>query len=185
MKLHLGCWKRHIRGFIHIDLCDMPHIDFKSSIDHLPFISDSSVELIYCSHALEYFDRFEAKRVLSEWLRTLAPGGEIRLAVPNFSALVELYRISGSVDKILGPMFGRMEINADAANPTVIYHKTAYDEKSLRETLLDAGFIDPCLWDWRLTDHANVDDHSQAYFPHMLKEGGLHLSLNMAAFKPK
>jgi hypothetical protein len=33
IKLHLGCWHRYIPGFIHIDLCDMEHIDYKSSID--------------------------------------------------------------------------------------------------------------------------------------------------------
>jgi len=28
MKLHLGCWHRHIPGFVHVDLCDMDHIDY-------------------------------------------------------------------------------------------------------------------------------------------------------------
>ncbi len=185
MKLHLGCWKRYIRGFVHIDLCDLPHIDFRSNIDHLPFIADASVELIYCSHAFEYLDRFEAKQALNEWLRVLVPGGEVRLAVPNFSALVELYQLTGTIDKVLGPLFGRMQIDTDPADSKIIFHKTVYDEPSLRNTLLNAGFIEPCLWDWRLTEHSSVDDHSQAYFPHMHKEDGLHLSLNMAAFKPK
>jgi predicted SAM-dependent methyltransferase len=29
IKLHLGCGKRYIPGFIHIDLADYPHIDYK------------------------------------------------------------------------------------------------------------------------------------------------------------
>jgi hypothetical protein len=32
IKLHLGCWHRVIPGFVHVDLCDMPHIDHQSSI---------------------------------------------------------------------------------------------------------------------------------------------------------
>ena len=53
MKLNLGCWHRYIPGFIHVDLCYMPHIDHISNIDSLPFISDESVDLIYVSHAFE------------------------------------------------------------------------------------------------------------------------------------
>ena len=56
MKLNLGCWHRYIPGFIHVDLCDMPHIDHISNIDNLPFISDESVDLIYVSHAFEDFE---------------------------------------------------------------------------------------------------------------------------------
>ena len=56
MKLHLGCWHRYISGFVHIDLCDMPYIDYKTSIDNLSIIDDKNVELIYNSHSFEYFD---------------------------------------------------------------------------------------------------------------------------------
>ena len=40
IKVHLGCWHRFIPGFVHVDLCDMPHIDHMSSIDLLPFFTD-------------------------------------------------------------------------------------------------------------------------------------------------
>ena len=52
IKLHLGCWHRVIPGFVHVDLCDMPHIDYQSFIDALPFISDAAARLVYCCHAL-------------------------------------------------------------------------------------------------------------------------------------
>ena len=38
-------------------------------------------------------------------------------------------------------------------------------------------------WDWRKTDHSNIDDYSQAYLPHMNKENGLLVSLNIEAKK--
>lgn len=183
IKLNLGCWHRHIPGFIHVDFCEMPHIDYKSSIDKLPFFSDDTVDLIYCSHALEYFDRFEAKRVLAEWRRILRPGGLLRLAVPNFASLMKVYEVTGELDRVLGPLYGRMEIQA-TDGPRTLFHKTTYDEKSLSSLLLDCGFVDPAKWDWRNTEHANIDDHSQAYFPHMEKESGIHISLNIQAYKP-
>lgn len=178
-KVHLGCWHRFIPGFLHVDLCDLPHIDFKSEISNLSFLSDDSVELLYCSHAFEYFDRVEAVQLLGEWRRVLKPGGIIRLSVPNFESLLQIYRkTDGDLNKILGPLFGRMEISTSMGLRT-IYHKTTYDEHSLTKIFLENGFSDPRHWDWRKTEHSEIDDHSQAYFPHMEKDSGLLVSLNM------
>ena len=56
MKLHLGCSKRYIPGYIHVDAIDFPHIDHVSGIDRLSFIGDSSVEVIYNCHVLDHFN---------------------------------------------------------------------------------------------------------------------------------
>lgn len=77
VKLNLGCWHRNIPGFINVDLCDMPHIHYKTSIDKLDMFEDGSVDLIYSSHSLAYFDRIEVKALLQEWRRVLAGGGGI------------------------------------------------------------------------------------------------------------
>ena len=34
MKLHLGCGKRYIPGYVHVDAVDYPHVDQVSSIDN-------------------------------------------------------------------------------------------------------------------------------------------------------
>jgi predicted SAM-dependent methyltransferase len=180
MKVHLGCWHRVIPGFLHVDLCDMPHIDFKSSIDKLPFFKDESVKLIYCSHAFEYFDRDEASLVLQEWRRVLEPGGILRLAVPDFENLIRVYQQSGNLARILGPLYGKMEIGT-TEGPRTLYHKTVYDERSLASLLTESGFERPQRWDWRSTEHSEIDDHSQAYFPHMQKDNGILVSLNIQA----
>lgn len=182
IKVHLGCWHRVIPDFIHVDLCDMPHIDHKSGIDHLPFFDNNSVALIYCSHALEYFDRDDARRVLAEWHRVLAPGGILRLAVPDFAALIKVYLQTGELARVLGPLYGKMTITTKNG-PATLYHKSTYDEASLSTLLLENGFTKPQRWNWRTTEHAHVDDHSQAYFPHMQKDTGLLVSLNMQARK--
>ena len=184
VKAHLGCWHRVIPGFIHVDLCDLPHIDYNSSIDSLPFFADAAVDLIYCSHALEYFDRDQARRVLKEWYRVLVPGGLLRLAVPNFEALIKVYQSSGELNSLLGPLYGKMQIPSTHGGYTTLYHKTTYDEASLRSLLQDCGFVSTEKWDWRNTEHAAVDDHSQAYFPHMQKDTGILVSLNLQARKP-
>ena len=183
VNLHLGCWHRHIPGWVHVDLCDMPHIDHKTGIDDLPMFEDESVDLIYSSHSFEYFDRQQAAVVLAEWRRVLKPGGTLRLAVPDFEALTEVYRRAGKVEAVVGPLYGRMEISTPEG-PATLYHKTVYDYASL-STLLEAnGFANVRRYDWRNTVHKDYDDHSQAYFPHMDKDGGLLISLNVEADRP-
>ena len=182
MKLHLGCWTRYIEGYVHVDLCDLPHIDYKSSIDSLPFIHTNSVDTIYCSHAFEYFDRQMAPLVLREWRRVLKPGGILRLSVPDFAALIKVYEATNDINKVLGPLFGRMEVaNVDPIQ--IIYHKTVYDFNSMFALLESEGFVNINRYDWRDTEHSAIDDHSQAYFPHMDKENGLSISLNIESKK--
>jgi predicted SAM-dependent methyltransferase len=182
LKLHLGCGKCFIPGFTHIDVADFPHIDYKLDLRDLPTFSDESAELIYCSHALEYFEAAEAPQVLREWYRVLHRGGVLRLAVPDFEALVEVYRRYRDLSLILGPLYGKVGIRG--APQQVIYHKTVYDFSSLERVLENVGFRNVRRYDWRQTIHKDYDDCSQAYIPHMQKETGLLISLNVEADKP-
>jgi predicted SAM-dependent methyltransferase len=185
MKLHLGCWNRYLPGFVHVDLCDLPHIDHQRSIDDLSIFDDNSATLIYSSHSFEYFDRNEGVNVLKEWFRVLKKGGVLRLAVPDFDALINIYKKTGILENILGPLYGRMEIETNKLNKDTkyIYHKTSYNYNELETILLSSGYTNIKKYDWKKTIHLNYDDHSQAYFPHMDKENGLLLSLNIEAQK--
>jgi len=173
-KLHLGCgWRNFGPDWVHIDGGDYDHLDSHSVCD-LPY-EDKSVDLIYASHVLAYFDREEAETVLREWRRVLKEGGTLRIATPDFEAMNTLYT-SGeyTLDSFLGPLYGKMSMG-----DRTIYHKTAYDTESLKNLLLKAGFRDIIIYDWQDTVHAQFDDHSQAYLPHMDKESGTLISLNM------
>ena len=182
LQLHLGCGKRHIPGFIHIDLDDFPHIDYRSGIDRLPMFADEAAELIYCCHALQYFDRTEAREVLSEWRRVLRTGGTLRCSVPDVDALARVYQNTDDLNEILGPLYGRIVVRTTEGNP-VLYHRTAYDYRSLEQLLLETGFRSVCRYDWRQTIHKDYDDLSQADKPHMDKEHGSLISLNVEAVK--
>ena len=178
MKLHLGCGPRHIPGFIHVDLLRAPHVDIVGPVERLP-MGDATVSLIYASHVLEHFGRIEYKAVLKEWFRVLAPGGILRLAVPDFAACAALYYESGLTDRLsglVGLLVGGQRDGYD-------YHKMVFDEASLRLDLLETGFAEVRRWDWRTTEHAGVDDYSQAYIPHLRKEDGRLMSLNIEAVK--
>lgn len=179
MKLHLGCGKRNFGSdWIHIDGGNFAHLDYYDITDLSQF-DDETVNLIYASHVFEYFDREEIVHILHEWKRVLKPDGILRLAVPNFKVFCELYtkNVYGC-DRFLGSLYGKMYMG-----DKTIYHKTVYDDVALSKVLIDAGFKYTRLWDWRTTDHSHIDDCSQAYLPHMDKENGVHMSLNMEAIK--
>jgi len=177
--LNLGCGSKSIPGFTHIDLADYPHIDYKHDIKTLPMFKNNSVDLIYCCHALEYFDRQEAEEALKEWYRVLKKGGNLRLAVPDFKAITDVYQKYGDLGHIgiLGPLYGRIKLGNK-----FIYHKTVYDLTSLRRLLKSVGFKEVEKYDWHKTIHRNYDDFSRAYVPHM-DEKGILISLNVEAKK--
>lgn len=177
IKLHLGCgWRNFGLDWIHIDGGDYEHLNYKD-ITRLPF-EDNSVDLIYASHVLEYFDRDEVKVLLTEWKRVLKSNGILRLAVPDFLKLTWVYQDTKDINIILGPLFGKMRMG-----DTNIYHKTVYDFKSLKILLEELGFLNIVPYNWKDIDHSHFDDHSQAYYPHMDKENGLLISLNIEAVK--
>ncbi len=178
MKLHLVCVKRDFGPvWVSIDGGDFPHLH-SHDITKLPF-EDNTVDLIYSSHVLEYFDRAEVVDVLNEWKRVLKPNGVLRLAVPDFRMMTMLYLNNGyPLESFLGPIFGKMPMGAQT-----IYHKTTYDFDSLKNVLESLGFIDVKKYDWKTTEHSSHDDHSQAYIPHMDKENGTLISLNVECVK--
>ncbi len=182
MKLHLGCGEKYLHGYLHIDLSDYPHIDYKWRVDSLPMVEDNTVELIYASHVLEYFSDVEAISVLQEWHRVLQPGGILRLAVPDFEALVTVYRTTDIIGLITGPIFGTWKVSPEVT----VSHKCLYNKIKLANYLYAAGFRHVREW-YPLqvfTDkNDNFDDFSQAYIPHMDKTNGKCISLNLEADK--
>lgn len=145
-------------------------------IDHLPFIENNTVEVIYACHLLEHFKRRDFKRVLTEWFRVLAPGGILRIAVPDFEQAIKIYKKTDDLENIMGMLYG-------GQNYLYNMHYNIFDYKKLSSALNDIGFKKVSRYDWRETEHAHIDDFSQAYYPHMDKENGIQHSLNVEAIK--
>ena len=177
LKINLGCgWRDFGEGWVHIDGGDYDHIESKNICD-LPY-EDGSVDLIYASHVIEYFDREEVQVLLINWQSKLKKGGILRLAVPDFSSMSRLYQDGAfNLDSFLGPLYGKMKMQEN-----LIYHKTTYDFISLKNILNEIGFKDIQLWDYNNVDHGHIDDYSKSYIPHMDKNGTL-MSLNIQAIK--
>lgn len=178
-RLHLGCGKRHIAGFYHVDIQPYPHVDHVGAVEKLDFIADGTVELIYACHVLEHFGRFQVIDVLREWYRVLRPGGVLRLAVPDFAACAAIYYEEGLKDGLSGLVGLVCGGQRDATD----FHRMIFDAPLLSGLLFQSGFSAVRRWDWRETEHADIDDYSQAHLPHLDKETGRLMSLNLEAEK--
>ena len=176
IKLHLGCGNRYIPCFVHVDLADYPHIDYKSDVSDLSMFEDNSADLIYACHVLEHFKRYEVGRVLKEWHRVLKRGGILRVAVPDFEAIVKVYEKYRDIELIMGLLYGGQDYEYN-------FHHVGFDLKYLEKLFKKVGFKNIHRYDWRKTIHKDYDDFSQAYIPHMDKEHGILMSLNVECEK--
>ena len=176
MKLHVGCGNVILPGWINLDIEKLPGVDIQDDIRTLEEIEDNSCDLIYASHVLEHVGRNEFGNVLRVWNKKLKVNGVLRLAVPDFEKAINWYRKTGSILDIVGLVSGGQKSDFD-------YHKMIYDKKHLTETLEKCGFTNIHEWNWKETEHCTYDDYSQSYLPHMDKENGMLMSLNLQANK--
>jgi len=178
LKLHIGCGKCYVPGWTNLDIgiFDDAIVDVVDDARTLKTIKDGSCEIIYASHVLEHFGRHDHIYVLQVWRRKLRPGGILRISVPDFDKVVEKYNETSDLELISGFLLGGQRTSYD-------YHNMIFNKSSLEAALRAAAFSEVNEWDWRNVSHAHIDDYSQAYLPHMDKEGGLLMSLNLEAVK--
>lgn len=177
-KLHIGCGRVFLprdHGWINCDLFSSTRADIYSDMCSLPFHKES-FDLIYASHVLEHCHRFTVLATLAHWHSLLRTTGVLRLAVPDFRAVALRYQETQDLKELMGLLYGRQD------HPKNV-HTVAFDETTLSESLLKVGFRHVKPWDWRTTEHAQYDDFSQCYLPHLDKEQGTQMSLNLEAWK--
>ncbi|MBD3879345.1 MAG: methyltransferase domain-containing protein [Quinella sp. 1Q5] len=202
MKLHVGCGEKYLPGYKHLDARKFPHVDYVTNrLDKLDMFADNSVEEIYACHLLEHMPRSRIRTgsiaggmvncgsskatgdglsessVLREWYRVLKPSGTLRLAVPDFEAIVEEYLANRNLDKLQGLIHGSSKYDK------YDFHYQTYDFKRLSGLLTEAGFSEVKRYDWREFLPPNYDDYSRSYMPNMDFEHGRLMSLNVVAIK--
>lgn len=151
VKLNIGAGDVVIPGFTPIDA------KFGHDAARLNY-GDETVDAIRASHVLEHFSYRDVPNVLREWVRVLKPGGEIHISVPDFDWLCE-HRNDAGVPLQAYLMGG----HTDAHD----YHKSAFDEPSLRELMAGCGLFRIRRWSSPNTDCA-----------------ALPCSLNLCGIKP-
>ena len=131
-----------------IDFARENEIHFGDAVRGLP-LPTGSVEAIYSSHMLEHLDQREAGLFLDEARRLLAPGGVIRIAVPDLARLVSLYLETQDADLFLtktqlaAPRLRSFQARAARALVGNRNHQWMYDGASLCRMLSKHGFLQP------------------------------------------
>lgn len=90
-RLNLGCGTRRHAAWTNVDLVpagpDVIACDLRRP---LPFPA-GSFQAVYAAHVLEHLVPAEAARLLAEVLRLLAPGGIVRIVVPDLEGIARAY----------------------------------------------------------------------------------------------
>lgn len=182
-KLHLGSGQVHLPGFVNCDLFSNTRADVYHDITNLAYPPETFDE-IYCCHCAEHIGRHKIQATLSHWKSLLAPGGRLKLAVPDFGAVCAWYQQTGDIDSLIGLVCGGQRNSLDQ-------HTMIFDRGSLTKMLEKVGFVNVEPWDWRTSEHAAFDDYASAYLPldpltrkPLDKENGVHVSLNLIATRP-
>jgi SAM-dependent methyltransferase len=109
---------------------------------------DASADAIYTSHMMEHLDRGEVRRFLAEARRVIAPGGVIRIAVPDIRYHVDRYLADGDADGLVERLYlSRPRAHTWQQKLTCLLagerqHQWMYDGPSLVRLLAAAGFGD-------------------------------------------
>jgi predicted SAM-dependent methyltransferase len=174
LKLHIGCGKGHLPGWINIDVHPAPLA--MNVLRGLPF-ADGSADFVFVSHLLEhlYFPR-DVQPFLAELRRVLAPGGIVRIVVPDIGKCIEAYvhndREFFASRRETWPWWPsnptRLEdfLAYAGAGPEPAFlfesHKYGYDFETLQRVLGEAGFVSVIESAYMDSQHASlrVDDVS-------------------------
>lgn len=89
--LNVGCGRRYDRRWVNLDLASRDASVVQHDINKgLPF-ADGSFDAVYHSHVLEHLKPDQGVRLLGECYRVLAPGGVLRIVVPDLETIALLY----------------------------------------------------------------------------------------------
>jgi predicted SAM-dependent methyltransferase len=92
MKLHLGCGRRVLKGWLNVDMQHRPGVVAMRLPDGLSRFPDRSASFVYSSHMVEHIDYPDAvHRLATEILRILTPGGVFRMVVPGIERIIRAY----------------------------------------------------------------------------------------------
>jgi len=168
LKLHIGCGKAYLPDWINIDIDPAPLA--VNVLRGLPF-PNASVARVFVSHLLEHlFFPADVKPFLNELRRVLAPGGLVRIVVPDIeqciTAYVENNREFFASRRETWPWWPenptRLEdfLAYSGAGPEPAYafesHKYGYDFETLSRVLRDAGFQKIIRSSFMGSEHADL-----------------------------
>ena len=153
IKLHLGCGRNILDGWINTDFntakfggCE--HLDVTEKFPY----DDNSVDYIFSEHMIEHISLQDGKFQLEESFRVLKSGGKIRISTPDLKFLIELYTDNKTdlQKRYIDYTVNHPAYNVSIGTDTFIInnfvrdwdHTFIYDEKTLKSLFESIGFFD-------------------------------------------
>jgi SAM-dependent methyltransferase len=175
INLHLGCGDIAHPDFVNIDGIPAKHIHYVRAIDKLSPFQDNSVDLVYASHCLEHFSHLKITNVLREWHRVLKINGILRLSVPDFNLILDIYNNnSQEINTIMAPLMGGQDYKLNI-------HYSVFTCSSLTALLTQVGFREVRRWQPGSSELTTFEDWSNRKIQVSGKE--YPVSLNLEAVK--
>jgi predicted SAM-dependent methyltransferase len=147
-KLHIGGGWHRLDGWLNTDIELIPGVMRMDATQHFPF-ADRTFDYIYSEHMIEHVPYRKGILMLQECHRVMRDGGVIRVITPNLAAIVGLYQSELCADQQeylswFCQTFARgypcSPVSAINAMFRQWGHQFIYDEKTLADSMLAAGF---------------------------------------------
>lgn len=156
-RLHLGCGKVRLSGWINADLD--PRADLVLDLRlPLPFRADR-LSRIYLEHVLEHLSVTQGLFLLRQAHRVLKEGGVIRIAMPDLDDLVDGYAHDWRRFAWLQePGHQFIQTRAEMLNVAFRWwgHRHLYNAEELQRRLMEAGFRNITLHVHGISPHSDL-----------------------------
>lgn len=173
LKVHVGCGGHELPGWINIDNHPAP---LAINLDWGLPLPTGSARYVFVAHLLEHlFHPAQSSRLLAEIRRVLAPGGVVRIVVPDIEKYLRAYangdeaffaerRRRRRLPSELTNLEALLPYAGAGATPDALFehHKFGYDFATLARAVERAGFVDVRRCGFQQSPHAElrVDDAS-------------------------
>ena len=133
--VHIGCGTTNSPEFINVDARPLAHVHIATSdITSLADFGNETVDLVYMCHVLEHIKKGDLTKVLLEMKRVLKDDGVLRISVPDFDKLIEVYNASAKdVGAICDQLMGGQDHEYNI-------HYSVFNHQRLSELLKEVGF---------------------------------------------
>ncbi len=171
IRLHLGSGEINLQGWINIDAKEDLHIHITEKDFKLNYFANNSISEIYLCHVLEHFTANEIKGLMTTFKEKLINGGILRVSVPDFDSIIEIYNSADTkIEKIHPILFGGQD---NLFN----YHKSAFNKAKLIKIFKEFNFKNVKEWDTKTIFGLSIGDYSDQFIK--VKNKKIQISLNI------
>jgi predicted SAM-dependent methyltransferase len=148
-SLHLGCGPQILKGWVNLDNVKYPGVD--KVVDVTKGLPYKDVSFIFAEHFIEHLAYADALKLMRECRRVLRDDGVLRLSTPNLDWVwVTHYRFGLSEPEQVQACFALNRAFRGWG------HQFLYNERTLRASLLDAGFANIVRVEYGASEHREL-----------------------------